>query len=186
MKFWRKLAIRALWTLPVIWGVVTLTFIAVHVLSPNPVNLLIPLTAPQSERIKEAAALGLNQPVIEQYFRFLGNLVHGNLGFSYVTGNPVATDLSSRLPATLELAIYAVVTGVVGGVITGVLSAVKRDGWLDLTVRGVTLGGLALPQFWVGLVLLWLLFVKFHILPGPIGRLPVGVTPPSGSFRASS
>jgi ABC-type dipeptide/oligopeptide/nickel transport system permease component len=178
MRWWRLLGFRVLWMIPVVLGVVTLTFVLVHVLSPDPTSLLVSPYASAAVRAKLRSSLGLSQPLYVQYLKFLWNLLHGNLGISFVTGRTVTSDLLIRLPATAELATYAVVTGVVGGVLVGVLSAVWRDRWLDLVIRALTLGGLAMPQFWVGLLLLWLFFVKFQILPGPIGRLPTGVTPP--------
>jgi peptide/nickel transport system permease protein len=82
------------------------------------------------------------------------------------------------LPATLELAVYALVCGVTVGIVAGVIAAVRREGIIDHVVRFFTIGGLSLPQFWVGLMLLWVFFTELHVAPGPIGRLPVGVSPP--------
>ena len=105
-------------------------------------------------------------------------MIHGNLGKSFQTGRPVTRDLLNRLPATLELAVYALIFGLTIGVLGGVFSAVHKDGIFDRVTRFLTVGALALPQFWVGLMLLWLFYTKLHLLPGPIGRLPVGVSPP--------
>jgi ABC-type dipeptide/oligopeptide/nickel transport system permease component len=169
---------RVLGAVIVVWGVVTLTFILARVVSPDPTNLFV---QPQSDAATRAAvrhSLGLDQPLWSQYGIFLADLVRGNLATSFVTKQPVSTDLGSRLPATLELAVYAVILGTVLGVATGVIAAVRRGKLFDHVIRLLTVSGLALPPFFVGLMLLYFLFVRMHIAPGPIGRLPVGVVPP--------
>jgi peptide/nickel transport system permease protein len=90
----------------------------------------------------------------------------------------VASDLLERLPATLELGLIALVLGIVVGIPLGVLAAVKRNTWLDFAIRAFSLGGMALPAFWVGLILLWIFFVLWGVLPGPVGRLPVNTAGP--------
>ncbi len=95
-----------------------------------------------------------------------------------MTGRSVSSDLASRFPATAELAIYALMIGVTAGVLIGVLSAVRQRGVFDRIARFATVGAIAMPQFWIGLMLLWLFYTKLHIAPGPVGRLPVGVKPP--------
>jgi len=117
---------RVLGAVIVVWGVVTLTFILARVVSPDPTNLFV---NPQSDAATRAAvrhSLGLDQPLWSQYGIFLADLVRGNLATSFVTKQPVAADLGSRLPATLELAVYAVILGTVLGVATGVTAAVER------------------------------------------------------------
>jgi len=83
-----------------------------------------------------------------------------------------------RLPATLELGLVGLVLGIAFGIPLGVVAAVHRERWPDFLVRGTTLSGMALPQFWVGLVLISIFFVYFRVLPGPVGRLPIGIDLP--------
>jgi ABC-type dipeptide/oligopeptide/nickel transport system permease component len=162
----------------VILLIVSLTFLASRAFTADPVNLFVGNSASTETREKARAELGLADPLPIQYLHFLNGLVHGDLGRSYLTGRPVSQDLAGRLPATIELGIYALVLGMAAGIVLGVVAAVYRGRLLDTLIRALTIGGLALPQFWVGLMLLWVLFVRAHVLPGPYGRLPIGASPP--------
>lgn len=166
--------------LVVVWGVVTFTFVVARVVAPDPTGLLVPPGADAAARAHVRSALGLDRSVPRQYLIYLRDLLHGDLGTSFGTGRPVSADLSSRLPATLELAVPALVIGVLLGTALGVLGAVRRGKAADHTIRVVTVAALAMPQFWLGLVLLSLFYVRLGWLPGPIGRLPAGVAPPPG------
>jgi ABC-type dipeptide/oligopeptide/nickel transport system permease component len=176
----RFLIVRILLVLPVMFGVVTLTFLIARVLAPDPVELYVPLQADQQVREQIRKRLGLDKPLLGQYQDFLGDLVEGDLGVSAVTGRPVTTDLWDRLPATVELALFSLAFAVVLGVPLGVIAGVRRDGPLDFTIRGITLIGMALPAFWLGLVLIFIFFVSLGWLPGPVGRTPLGIAPPVG------
>jgi peptide/nickel transport system permease protein len=177
---------RLLASLAVILSVVTVTFLVTRVFAPDPTDLFLgpsgngfaSAAAAAAEVAKVKASLGLNTSIPDQYVHFLDQLVHGNLGNSFETGQPVTHDLLSRLPATAELAVYSLIVGVTLGVLAGVLSAVRKGGVFDKVARFVTVGGLTMPQFWVGLMLLWIFYTKLRIVPGPIGRLPNGVQPP--------
>jgi ABC-type dipeptide/oligopeptide/nickel transport system permease component len=176
---WVRQVVRRLGgALLVILGVVTLTFLLTRVFTPDPADLLAPPNATAAARAAVRARLGLSDPLPVQYIHYLRDLVHGNLGTSYLTGRPVTADLSDRLPATAELAVYALVLGILAGVTAGVLAAVFEGSLFDRVLRIVTAAGLALPQFWIALMTLWLFFVKFGVLPGPTGRLPIGMDPP--------
>ena len=169
---------RALWVLPVALGVVTITFFAARVFTGDPTELYAPPDATDALRAQIRVRLGLADPLWVQYIHYVGALLHGDLGMSFSTNRPVLADLWDRLPATLELGLVGLGIGIVLGIPLGVLAAVNRERWPDFLVRGVTLGGMALPQFWIGLVFIWIFFVTLHWLPGPVGRLPVGVPPP--------
>jgi peptide/nickel transport system permease protein len=171
---------RILLIIPVIIGIVTLTFLVSRVFAPDPVELYVPPQADEELREHIRERLGLDKSVPEQYVVFVDGLVHGDLGESTVTGRPVTKDLWDRLPATLEMSIFALTFAVVVGVPLGVIAGVKRDGPVDFTVRGVTLVGMALPSFWLGLVFILIFFVRLGWLPGPVGRLPLGAAPPEG------
>jgi ABC-type dipeptide/oligopeptide/nickel transport system permease component len=174
----RPIAVRVGGSLGVILGVVTLTFVLARIVSPDPTNLYV---SPQADLQTRAAIrhnLGLDKSLLAQYWQFLTDLVRGRLGTSFSTGQSVTSDLMSRLPATFELATYAVVGGTALGFVVGIVAAVLRGGLIDKALRVLTVGGLAMPQFWIGLMLLWIFFVKLGISPGPIGRLPIGLDPP--------
>jgi ABC-type dipeptide/oligopeptide/nickel transport system permease component len=116
------------------------------------------------------AKYGLDKPLIQQYFIYIGNLLQGDAGTSFVTKQPVADDLRDRLPATLELTIAAMMVAVVGGVLIGVLVAIRHNKLTDHAGRLFSLLGSSIPVYWSGLVLLLIFSVHLGWLPGP-GRL---------------
>lgn len=169
---------RVLWIVPVAFGVVTITFFMARVFSGDPTELYTPPEATDELRAQIKAQLGLGDPLPFQYLHYLADLLRFDLGTSFSTGQKVGADLWDRLPATLELGLAGLVLGIVLGVPLGVVAAVNRERWPDFLVRGATLAGMALPQFWIGLVLIWIFFVTLGWFPGPVGRLPIGVAPP--------
>jgi ABC-type dipeptide/oligopeptide/nickel transport system permease component len=169
---------RLCWIFPVALGVVTITFFAARVFTGDPTELYTPPEATDELRAQIRAQLGLADPLWQQYATYLGHLLRLDLGISFSTGLDVGEELWMRLPATLELGLAGLVFGILAGVPLGVLAAVNRERWPDFLVRGVTLGGMALPQFWIGLVMIWVFFVTLGWFPGPVGRLPIGVALP--------
>ncbi|MEO3859791.1 ABC transporter permease [Acrocarpospora sp. B8E8] len=123
------------------------------------------------------AKYGLDKPVPVQYLTYIGNVLQGNFGMSQQSHRPVAQDLAEYVPATIELALFAIVLSLLVGVALGVVAAVNRDRWPDQVLRVVSLGGVSMPTFWVALVAFYLLFFKFGLLPGG-GRLDPGMNPP--------
>jgi ABC-type dipeptide/oligopeptide/nickel transport system permease component len=178
MRLAKMIVRRMLWVFPVAFGVVTITFFMARVFSGDPTELYAPPEATDALRAQIRAQLGLGDPLPIQYIHYLSGLAHFDLGTSFTTGQTVASDLWDRLPATLELGLVGLTFGILAGIPLGVLAAVKRERWPDFLVRGLTLGGMALPQFWIGLVLIWIFFVSLGWFPGPVGRLPIGVDPP--------
>jgi peptide/nickel transport system permease protein len=120
---------------------------------------------------------GLDKPLPAQYLTYMGHLVQGDLGTSQQTHQPVAHDLGVAIPATAELAIFSIVLSTIFGVGLGVLAALRRDTAVDTAVRVVTLAGISVPMFWLGLLALYLFFFKWGLLPGG-GRMSPTVTPP--------
>lgn len=179
MKFGTVVLKRVLWSIPVAWGVMTITFFLARVVTGDPTLLYAPPDADAATLQAIRTKMGLADPLPVQYLHYLGNLLKGDLGESFTTGRPVTTDLMDRLPATLEIGLYGLVLGLLIGIPLGVMAAVHRNRWPDFLVRVLTVGGLALPQFWIALVLLWIFAVTFHWLPGPIGRLPIGEPAPT-------
>jgi ABC-type dipeptide/oligopeptide/nickel transport system permease component len=123
--------------------------------------------------------LGLNQPALTQLGHYLGRLAHGNLGVSYYDNKPVLSDMLSHVPATIELIVPALVIGILLGVGLGTLGAYHSGRLTDRTVR---FGGSvvqAMPEFLLGLLLLYLLFFRLHLLPAPTGQIGIAyVNPP--------
>jgi peptide/nickel transport system permease protein len=171
---------RAL-TIPVVLlGIVTVAFLISHVVPANPLTSV--LSARQMENPEAVAAAearyGLDKPLVQQYFIYVGNLLRGDAGTSFVTKQPVTDDLRDRLPATLELTIAAMIVAVVGGVLVGVLVAIRHNKLTDHAGRLFSLLGSSIPVYWSGLVLLLIFSVRLGWLPGP-GRLDSrSVSPP--------
>ncbi len=178
MRLAKMILYRLLWIFPVAFGVVTITFFMARVFNGDPAELYTPPEATDALRAQIRAQLGLADPLPIQYIHYLRTLLHLDLGTSFTTGQSVGADLWDRLPATLELGLVGLTFGIAAGIPLGVLAAAKRERWPDFMVRGLTLGGMALPQFWIGLVLIWIFFVTLGWFPGPVGRLPIGVDLP--------
>jgi peptide/nickel transport system permease protein len=155
---------RVLLIVPTLLGVASLVFVIMRVI-PGDVALLI-LGGDQAgaiDRVQLAAMhhqLGLDQPLLVQFGTWLWGVAHFDFGLSLWTGRPVIEELLARLPLSLELAILATIVSVLLAIPFGMLAAVRQDTWIDYLVRVVSIGGLAIPSFWVGiLVILWLVIV---------------------------
>ncbi|SHH01094.1 peptide/nickel transport system permease protein [Jatrophihabitans endophyticus] len=121
---------------------------------------------------------GLDRSLPAQYGIYLGHLVQGDLGTSQQSHRPVATDLSEYVPATAELALFAIAVSLVLGVVFGVVAALTRDRWPDQVLRVVSLAGVSTPTFWIALVAFYVFFFKLGWSPGG-GRLDPGQPPPA-------
>jgi peptide/nickel transport system permease protein len=121
---------------------------------------------------------GLDRPLPAQYIVYLKDLLHGNLGISEQSHRPVLSDLSEYVPATIELALFAIVLSMVIGVALGIVAAVFKDRWLDQLIRVVSLAGVSMPIFWIALVAYYLVFFKLGWLPGG-GRLDAAQNSPT-------
>lgn len=122
------------------------------------------------------AQLGLDQPVWMQYAKFVGRLLHGDLGTSIRTGTPVTSLIGTTLPVTMWLAMYALLIAVVVGVALGVIAAIRRGRWPELVVNVVSLVGLSVPSFWLGLLAILYLAVELSWFPAS-GYVPVTENP---------
>ena len=162
---------RLVLAIPTLWGIVTLTFFITHVLPGNPAySLAGPNPTPAQIRAIEAH-YGFNQPLVTQYWHYLSGVVQLHFGQSLVTGASVATDLRQRLPATLELIVLAVAVALIVGVTAGTVAARRAGKASDRVMLGGSAVVLAIPDFWLGLVLLYIFFFKLHIAPAPVGQL---------------
>jgi len=120
-------------------------------------------TAEDVERLR--AELGLDRPFIVQYLRFLQNAVQGDFGVSYEQGRPVAAILAERAPATLELAAVSGVFAILMGIALGVFTAIRRDGWVSQAIMTLSLVGVSLPTFLIGILLIYVFSVELDWLP---------------------
>lgn len=131
----------------------------------DPVTMLLPQTASQSQKAELRRALGLDKPLPVQYVRYMGRVLHGDFGHSYYTGQPVATLLAERAPATLELATAALLISIALGVPLGMLAGARPRNWLGRFAMGGSLFGISVPTFWLGLMLMMVFGVWLGWLP---------------------
>lgn len=161
---------RLLQTLLVLWVTSLLVFFGLFVIG-NPVDILVNPVADEVERARAAAALGLDKPIVEQYWVFLSGAVTGELGTSFVFGRPAMDVIVERMPATLELAFLAMVIAVTLGVPLGLYAGLKPESWISKTIMAGSILGFSLPTFWVGLLLILVFAVQLGWLPST-GRGP--------------
>ncbi len=141
-----------------------IVFIGVNVIG-NPVDILISPDATQAERLRIIASLGLDQPLWRQYLIFLWGVLHGDLGRSFVFGEPALRLILERMPATLELAVSAVLLSVVIGIPLGLFAGLRPDTIFSRITMAVSIVGFSLPTFWVGLMLIMVFAVQLGWLP---------------------
>lgn len=153
-------------------------FIILRLLPADPARLILGPLASAAAIQHERIALGLNQPIYVQYLQYLAGFVRGNWGFDYANGTPVLQEVITRLPASLELGCYAMLFAVLGAVVAAVAAVGARSRVVDSICRGIAFIGLGSPPFWIGLMALVLFAEYLHWLPGPVGRLSVGIAPP--------
>ncbi len=161
---------RIMWMPPTLFGLVLIVFAISHVIPSDPARVMAGENAPAEQVQALRHKYGLDLPLPQQFLRYVGDTATGKMGTSLFTQRPVAEDLWSRLPATLELALYAMVIAVVAGVPLGVVAAVRRNSLLDHMVRVATITGLAMAAFWLA-ILLQLLFSMWLGLTPVQGRI---------------
>jgi peptide/nickel transport system permease protein len=156
---------RTLQVIPTIIGVTLVTFLLVRLLPGGPVQTLVGVRATPASIAAVTRQLGLSRPLVDQYFSYLGQLVHGNLGYSFLTGTSVSSIISTHLVVTMELIGLAVVLALLAGIPLATLAAYKRDAWEDHLVRASTVITLGLPSFWVGILFVSFLGLRLNWFP---------------------
>lgn len=141
-----------------------LVFIGVYAIG-NPIDVLIGPDVTQEIRLQTIAHYGLDRPLWEQYFTFLNRVLHGDFGRSFVFGMPVLDLILSRLPATLELTLTAVIGAAALGVPAGIYAGYRPDGFPAKVIMAISILGFSVPTFWIGLVLIIAFAVELQWLP---------------------
>ena len=157
---------RLLYTVPVIWGVVTVVFILMAVVPGDPARIMMGQRGDPETLARIRADLGLDLPVHQQYFRFLKEVAKGDFGISYRTNQKVSNAIIERFPATFRLAFWAMIFASTIGVTAGILSAVKQYSFFDYSAMFFAIAGVSAPVFWVGLILLFIFAYNLNFIPG--------------------
>jgi peptide/nickel transport system permease protein len=163
----RYLVQRLIAFVPTLFGISIIVFVVMHLIPGDSISAMIgtqfKLTDAQAAALRQY--FGLDKPLPEQYVHWLLSALHGDFGYSVRSGQPVLSDILSHFPLTLELAFFAMLIALALGIPIGVVSAVKRDSLVDLVGRLFALVGLALPNFWMGTLIILVLSLYFQILP---------------------
>lgn len=169
---------RLAMAIPSLIGVAIVTFLLTRALPGDPAAYFAgPAATPeavQEVRVK----LGLDKPLIVQFGHYVADLAHGNLGTSLTTGQPVATELRNRLPASAELTLLGLIVSIVIAVPLGILAATRPNSLVDHACRVVSTAGVSLPVFFTGLILVYIFYYLLGWAPAPLGRLDVYFDPP--------
>jgi peptide/nickel transport system permease protein len=170
---------RLLSALPVLFGVVVVTFLLTRLLPGDPAAFFTSAPGAGAAEIEEVRrTLGLDKSLAEQFVIYLRNLAEGDLGRSLVTGQPVTQDLLGRLPASLELTLVAFLIACAVALPLGVMAALRPGSWIDHVCRLISTAGISLPVFVTGLLLIYIFYFHLGWVPDPVGRLDVFMTPP--------
>jgi peptide/nickel transport system permease protein len=169
---------RLLLVLPVLFGLTVVMFVIARVLPGDPVALAAGPNATQAEIASLAREFGLDQPLLVQYWTYLTGLLQGDFGTSIFTRRPVAQDLATYLPATLELVLAALLLAIVIGIPAGLMAAVWRNRWPDYLSNVLSVAAISMPRFFLGLLLqlcfaMWLMWLPLG------GRFPIIWEPPA-------
>ncbi|GIO04611.1 glutathione ABC transporter permease [Brevibacillus reuszeri] len=156
---------RLLQMIPVLLGVILVVFLIMQMVPGDPAVLLAGEGASAETIAKIRTQLGLDQPIMVQYFHYVTDVATGDLGTSLRSNLPVFDEIMARLPATIELALASIFVTIVLGMIAGIISATKQYSWADITIMIIALLGVSLPSFWLGLSLIYYFSVKLHLFP---------------------
>ncbi len=177
--------------IPILIGVTILAFLVSRALPGDPARLYAGIQASEAQVEAIRVRLGLNLPLYQQYCVYMlgdtctggsgsGGLIRGYLGESIRTGFSVAEDITARLPATIEMVGAGMIFALVVSLPLGVWAAVRRGKLIDKFCRFISTLGVAIPDFWLALILLLIFFIFLGWLPGPVGRLDITAIPPDG------
>lgn len=146
-------------------GISFIVFISMHLAPGDPAQIIGGPTATKSDILAIRKNLGLNEPILIQYWHYLVGLVHGNLGYSFQTKESVAHAIMIRFPNTLNLSIASIIVAIAIGIPAGILSALKQNSIADISTTSVVLFGMSIPHFWLGAMLILVFAVDLQWLP---------------------
>ncbi len=167
----RPILMRIAQVIPVVVGVVIISFILTRALPGDPAAYFAGDAADEASIAEVRAKLGLDEPLPIQFLYYVGDLLRGDLGQSLTTGQSVAADLAQRLPASLELTLCALILSCGFAIPLGVLAATRPGSWVDHLCRVLVTAGVSMPTFFTGVVLVYVFYYLAGIAPSPLGRL---------------
>lgn len=173
------IARRTLTGIPTLWGVATVVFFMARLLPGDPARVIAGVLASTEDVDRIRHQMGLDQPVWVQYLDFMGSLIHLNLGISAHTNAPVLEEIGSRLPYTIELAGVALLIAVPTGILAGVVAAIRRNTLLDLLISGLSVFGVSMPVYWLGLMLIIIFAIDLRLLPAAGADEPTSIVMPA-------
>lgn len=166
---------RCLQGIAVVWGVITVVFFLRFVTPGDAISVIAPIDASPELRAEIARDLGLNQPIHVQYVNYLWDLLHGDMGYSYISQTDASVRVFARLPASIELAVAATVIAVIIAIPLGVISAMNRHERVDYVATLGSLTGISTPNFWLGIMLVLVCSVWLGLMP--VSQRPIGFVP---------
>ncbi len=174
----RPILMRLAQAVPVVVGVVVISFLLTRALPGDPAVYFAGAAADEASIAEIRAELGLDQPLPVQFVYYVGDLLQGDLGQSISTGQPVAADLAQRLPASLELTLTALLLSCAVAIPLGVVAALRPGSWVDHLCRVLVTAGVSMPTFFTGVLLIYVFYYLLGIAPAPLGRLDFLYTEP--------
>ncbi len=175
---WRYLGRRLLISVATVVGIVIIVFFIVRVLPGDAAVVRAGPYANEETVAEIAEKYGLSDPMWEQFTDYMSGVFTGDLGISIRTNGDVTEEILERLPASLELAFFAVLLAALIGIPFGIIAAARKGTWVDSVARVFAVLGSSMALFWLGLLLIYFLFYRLRWFPGPIDRLAVGTEPP--------
>jgi peptide/nickel transport system permease protein len=169
-----------------LFGVSVLIFLMLRILPGDPARVLAGLDASAEQVDRIRTELGLDEPLLSQYWTFISGVLQGDLGTSARTSRPVTLEIMARMPATLTLAVVATLIGSVVGVSAGVIAAVRRNSVIDHVISSVAMMGVSMPVYWLGLLLILLFAVTLGWLPAAGAEGPLSIVLPAATLGAFS
>lgn len=156
---------RLLSVFPVLLGLSVIVFLVMSMIPGDPATAILGAYATPENVERINRDLGLDKPLVQQYFIWIGNVLQGDFGRSFALNRPVLDEVLERFQATLVLAGVSLILCSIIGLLAGVVSAVRQFGWADKLITFAVLAGISMPSFWLGLILILLFAVKWRLLP---------------------
>jgi peptide/nickel transport system permease protein len=177
---------RLVAAIPTLVGVATVVFLLLRLLPGDPARVIAGLLASEEDVERIRRGLGLDQPVLVQYGVFMGRLLQLNLGTSARTSQPVTVEVLDRLPSTMQLAVISVLLALVVGIVAGVVAARSHGTVVDYLVSALTLVGVSMPVYWLGLMLIVVFAINLRLLPAAGSDQPTSFVLPSLTLASFS